>query len=264
MKFKLVLSFLFFLSTLVFSDAIFQDGGTHIVDYRIINGSIIIDQGIPEAHTHVILNPGGWVDRDVYCLSSSKFTLNGGYVDGYLNFWGNSTGEIQNGRVDRRLYAGDQSSVVINNVYVGDLVLAWNDSHVVVKSGTFGFRTTFGFHRGILATENALVTINGGLISGLLVGSRDNGAYDMSTIMVSGSNFKLNGSELNYGQYYAADFVRDSVGKIGLLTGTLANGDLLNANVYINDGACLYLVPEPTTISLLALGAVLAGRKRRK
>ena len=246
-----------------FSEVLFQGGGVYDINYR-INDSVSIDRNTPLAQTHVTLNSGGWVDKEVYCLGSSQFTLNGGHVEGYLNFWKNSTGEINGGSVKSRVYIGDESSVVINHVTIGDLTLVWNNSNAVINGGSFGFTPSIGYQQGILATENAYVTINGGLIKGLLVGFRDNAAYDMSTIKLAGSNFKMNGMDISYGQYYASDFVRDSVGGIGLLTGTLANGDSLNANVYINDGACLYLIPEPASLSLLALGATLTGRRRRK
>jgi hypothetical protein len=263
MKIKFVSVLLLLFNALGYSDVIFEGGGTYIIDYRIRNQSVYIDQNTLEAQTHVILNPGGRTDSDVLCFGSSIFTLNGGYAEGFLNFLDTSTGDIQSGTIYSRLYAQEESSVAIHNVDLGDLLITWNESHVAIYGGTFGYKPSITYQQGICAVENSLITVYGGSMRGILVGHRDNTAFDTSTIRIFGSNFKHNGNDINYGKYYATDFMRDNIGYIGSLTGTLANGDSLHSNVYIYDGACLELIPEPTTLSLLALGSIALFKRKR-
>lgn len=248
------------LSKCACSTVTYEGGGTHIIGYRIMD-TIDIDRYTPLAQTHVILESGGRVDRDVYCSGLSRFTLNGGTIDGYLRNMGNSIGIINSGTIGR-LIPSHESTVEIKNVDVEELLLTWDQSQVIINGGVYGSADLGSWNRGIMATANTQITIQGGSFKGLHAGNRDNGPYDMSTITLVGSNFALNGIELGKGRYYRSDFVPDSLGKIGILTGNLANGEFMSCDAYIYDGACIELIPEPCTLSLLAFGGLLLRRRR--
>mgnify|MGYP000114969335 CR=1 FL=1 len=255
-----ILVTLFLLNSSAFS-ILYEDGGTHTIDYRIkYFETVYIDQNVRDAQTHVILASGGIADNDVWCFGKSKFTSEGGYLRNTLRLLDNSTGILQEGIIGDS-YLTQNSTLEINGGEIQDDIILFDNAQVVVNGGEIGFEPSTGYKRGIQATENSLVTVNGGSIKGLLAGHRDNGPYDTSTIQVVGNGFKLNGSNINAGQYYASDFTPDSLGYIGTLSGTLASGETINSEIYIYDGSCLHLVPEPATFSLFTLGAMLAVRK---
>jgi len=108
---------------------------------------------------------------------------------------------------------------------------------------------------------NGSVTVSGGFIGlTILVGYKNSSTwpvYDTSTLTLIGSDFRIDGNPLENGRYYMTDF------SSGHITGILQNGDSLDNDFEIWDGASLIIIPEPYTFSLLALGAMLAGRKKR-
>ncbi len=50
---------------------------------------------------------------------------------------------------------------------------------------------------------------------------------------------------------------------IGYLTGTLSNGDPIATLFYVHDSATMTIVPEPATLLLLGLGAVILKKRYR-
>ena len=79
---------------------------------------------------------------------------------------------------------------------------------------------------------------------------------------INGSNFAVDGIPLGFGEikstlggYYENEPFRT-------LTGTLANGDIINNSFRIGDYASIVLVPEPVTLLLLGLGGAIV-RKRK-
>ena len=101
---------------------------------------------------------------------------------------------------------------------------------------------------GVDANDNSRVSISGGLFESLRAG-RSSGDHT-SLITIAGSGFN-----------YPFGEIPDSA---GTLTGMLANGDPIDAPFSIYDNASIVLVPEPATLSLLALGGLALLSRRRK
>ena len=93
----------------------------------------------------------------------------------------------------------------------------------------------------VVARENSEIYVSGGSVGDLYV-------WDSGVMTIYGDNF-------NYG-------IGPITTNSGVLTGTLANGIAINSNFYINDTASIILAPEPATLLLLGLGAVMLRGKR--
>ena len=179
---------------------------------------------------------GGSVDW-LWAHDYSQVTFSGGSVD-WLTATDDSQVTVSGGSVDW-LMAPDRSQVTVSGGSIGDL---WASSYRQVNiSG--------GSLNGLRARGTCQVDISGGIIGG---GGQIDGimAADNCTVTVFGSNF-------NYG--YGP--IQDSH---GILTGILLNADPLNAHFEIWDDAKIVLVPEPATLLLLSLGAVMVRRKNSR
>ncbi|MHC4743797.1 MAG: PEP-CTERM sorting domain-containing protein [Planctomycetota bacterium] len=72
-------------------------------------------------------------------------------------------------------------------------------------------------------------------------------------VFIHGANFKLDGAPVGYGPITAP---------VTQLTGDLLYGQINCGIFFQSDTAVLTLVPEPTTLALLAIGALALRRKR--
>jgi hypothetical protein len=157
-----------------------------------------------------------------------------------------------------------------------DYFVAENSSHITMSGGTvnkslyaygnsqltvFGGRVRDGY---LFVYDNCQATMSGGTVAGFLeVGN-------FATLIIQGSNFAVDGTQVNLGEITSlgGGFTNDPDGHynndpVRILTGTLANGDIINNGFQIGDAAKIILIPEPTTLLLLGLGAVIL-RKRKK
>lgn len=75
-------------------------------------------------------------------------------------------------------------------------------------------------------------------------------------VFVHGSNFQINGVPVGYGTITAPD--------AGHLTGDLIEGHISCGLMFLSDTATVTLIPEPATLTMLALGALTLSNKRRK
>ena len=119
---------------------------------------------------------------------------------------------------------------------------------------------TGGSVDGVSATDNASITVSGGVITEDLLNGFN--VYENGVIYIVGSNFQVNGQPISFGDKLS------NYGLSGTISGVLTDGSSFNNTFVIhNTGnfagtADIVVIPEPATLSLLAIGA-LFSRKRK-
>jgi hypothetical protein len=198
--------------------------------------------------THYELVFGGKTFAHLLMYNNSHLTLFGGYVGNNLWFNDNSYGDIYSGSI-------------------GELRTTGN-SRLNMTGGTT--RSYVGIY------DDSQATISGGNISGYME-ITGNGVARLN-----GSDFKLGGQSLSLGALNIPQLVNQGLLQVfdystdyknfqykGILTGILSDGSSFNINLSFThftdsrgDAANLILIPEPATLSLLALGGLLLRRRK--
>lgn len=192
--------------------------------------------------------------------NTSIATIYGGTVGGGgggddVNAWDSSIIQLLGGNVTGFLNAGDYSTVSMVGGTVGFDFDSWFESNAALSGGTV---------TGDLdAWDSSNMLWEGGVLGGELF------AGDAATLTISGTDFKVDGVPVAFGDLSAMT---------GVLTGTLKYGDPIN-HVFFQGGYDYYsngsqlmtgtitlVVPEPTTVllqgvALLSLG-MIAGKRR--
>lgn len=188
---------------------------------------------------------GGTVGNYFYADDDSRVTMSSGMITGHFEAGYNSTIDITGGTIGDfqsegysqsaisnasigALLVNYRSIVTIDNVSVGQSVQAQHDTQLTIYSGVIG--------DDLLTKDNSQVTIFGGTFGDI---------FDL----IEESVVTIHGSGFNYGY-------GEITNSTGILTGTLANGDLINNRFYVHGNASIVLVPEPAALLLLGLGAV--------
>lgn len=208
----------------------FNDGNTHDIDYVINEGIYVRDDTFGNPTT-VNLLPGGSI-MDLASNDNSSVMISGGWI---VN----------------SVVASGNSSVAFSDGSIGDVLYAFDSSHVTVYGGSIGDE---------INSYGGLITISGGSIGTDLIAGL-NGA-DRGVLVIEGSGFAIDGTPVDYGE------LQNVLGDVWTmepdrrLTGTLLSGDQIDNFFYINEGASIFLVPEPATLLLLGFGAVMLRSKR--
>jgi len=191
----------------------------------------------------VTINAGWVVQEGLRVMEDATLTMNGGYSR-HIEAYGNSAVAITGGEVSN------------DGGYVG----AYDNATVTMRGGSTPY---------LQAAGNSIITLSGGDAPNLWV-------YSNGMLYLDGSNFSVtasgvttplsNGAHLsNYGT-----LVENPQGVFynGELTGTLADGAFIDSSFAIwNTGdyagtGDIVIIPEPATLLLLGLGAVMLRRKR--
>jgi hypothetical protein len=156
-----------------------------------------------------------------------------------------------------RLWAYDTSTVDISGGSANWLY-TYDNSNVNISDGPVLY---------IQAHDSSTVNISGGSVDGILT------AYNTSAVNISGGSVgSLYACDTSFVTFHGRDFSvheglwleGDRVLGTGILTGEWADGTPWAVNIVENQaGASILAIPEPATLSLLALGGIALVRRRR-
>jgi len=229
----------------------FKDGGTYNINYT-INDDVWVDYLAPVKQTTVNLLDGGnipspyklqgyndsWINifggSVGYCLyayNSSHITMLGGTVNEILGAYNNSQVTMSGGSVGSQLLADNNSQVTMSGGSVRYDLFARNSSQVTITGGLL--------NRDLFADNSSLVNWSGGTVGGrLLIGGA-------AILVISGSDFAIEGTPVGFGKIEIVSILGgDCFNEPSRrLTGTLANGDIINNQFQIGNGAKIVLAP---------------------
>ena len=186
---------------------------------------------------------GNTTTGNILALGNSEITVNC-LINGDLFMEDSSRVNIFSGGVQLSMTVEHDSQVTINGGMVSS-GMAYDTSSIILNDGTAG---------ELGARNYSEIHISGGVLSSFFW------AMGSGKLVVSGTDFMVDGQSIEYGTYDTGG--RDQVH--GYLTGTLSNGDMINNDFYLYDNATLVLIPEPCTILLLGLGGLALRHKLRR
>lgn len=224
------------------ADLVFDDGGTHVVDYVLQNG-IDVYNNFWDEPTHLQVMDGAEIYGSINISDSSTAEFFGGLVTLGIGLFGEGNG------------------LVTFHEGFYDLLFAYHGK-ADIRGGSFSRNVTIG--------NDASATISGGEIFGSLsVGN--SGVVDITGGSMKGFNIRNNAAVTIHGRDFAIDGRSIESMEIipnggdylhGTLTGTLANGDLLNTRFEVYDYSTLTIIPEPSTLLLFGVGMFFIKRQR--
>ncbi|MBN1437482.1 MAG: PEP-CTERM sorting domain-containing protein [Sedimentisphaerales bacterium] len=158
-----------------------------------------------------------------------------------LEMYNNATLSMTGGEV-LDISARDNCSITISGGYASQ-VTTFQNANVTVTGGTLEYASV---------SDNSVVTFSGGTNNWFTYASRG------GTIRLDGTGFAVDGQPLSQG-----DNVRDLGLTTGTITGTLADNSPFSTYFTLDNGNII-IVPEPLTLSLLALGGLIIRRKTNR
>lgn len=206
-----------------------DDGLAHDLKSQINEGIHIYnsDEGNP---TTLNILEGGIVssDYDITAFDDSVINLMGGYVGDFISLQNKSQLSQASGTINQHLFTQD-------------------DSFALITGGTVGW---------IRSETTSQVEIVGGEITHEFWADAD------STITIVGSDFAIDGISIDYSEVTSLLMGNPWDEPYRRLTGTLANGELIDNDFQVGHNAKIVLIPEPCSILLLGLGTLTLRRKR--
>ena len=262
--------------------AVLDDGGYHLIDNPLYERERVhVDLDAPTAGTQVEIVNGGLVG-DLLLYNQSQATLSGGDITDDLSAFHEATINVIDGTINQQTTLNDNTEMVISGGIIGT-VHGYDQSTITLRDNSItaeikiGDDSSLEMHGGtvtddIQTRQSGMVTIWDGAILNNLNGT-DNGqifvyggtiGYLINTIASATITF-YGTFNFPYGPLPVGNINWPMRIPSGHLIGTLANGDPIDNDFYIFDNSSIILapIPEPTTLTLLALGG-LALRRMRK
>lgn len=180
--------------------------------------------GLVGYENSIINVSGGWING-LTAEGSSRLFMSGGSVGYSTNVWGNSEATIIGGGT-ARLFVSENGSANVSGGSYGQLASLMT-GQIYMSNGSIG---------NIVAGQSATITL-------------------------VGSGFAIDGQPVDFGSItsiHGNDYVYETVRH---LTGTFLDGNTIDCDFRIGNGASIILTPEPATLLLLSLGALML-RKR--
>jgi len=242
-------------------DVYFNDGQVHDIDYSFSSYRTTVWNSNSGCITTLNILDGAWFPNTITAWDESIINVLGGSMEG-LGSYGKSQLTVSGGEFRRYLSVSHYSNATISGGVISRLNTRYN-GQVTISGGTIkGQRESEYSIIAITVKHHSQVTITGGLIEegSVIAGNQDEASNALITVV--GTDFTFKGEPVDYGELYIPPG-RDPRG--GILTGTLLDGSYLNTNFYVVGDAKIVLtpIPEPTTLLLLGLGAVMLRRKRK-
>ena len=266
MRTSILVAILLCLFTTKVHAIIFDDGGTHNIDYTLadhviihsletfweqipatvnVNGAISGNCSVDD-NSHVKMYSGS-IGSNLSAGENSQIDFFDGHIGGALGAHNHSRINMSGGELNVGLNLDDFSiahvtggtthGIAIHNesrIYFSGssnagLLIAHNDSYAGISGGVMEI---------LKIIDNANVHFSGGTIKEYII-VRDN-----SCLTIYGDGFQIDGVSVGFGTFGAHE---GGAERHGLLTGTLANGDVLHNDINISDNAKLILtIAEPT------------------
>lgn len=278
MKRQLIIAQVLFIAVVSMAEIRYEDGQPHNISSS-VNDFIRIDPYSYAAGRQTTVN---WLDgasTEFYVDASQDARVNvyGGQINhrlgineraignvygGYIETLNNdATAYIQNGIFERLFASGSNSITEIHNGTFYGATEFSEHAMGIIYGGNF-YNNLSQYYSGFFWVNRAAVDIYGGQFHEEVRLQRG------STVTFYGSNFTLDGQPIDYGMigtitgaghlYYNEPFQR--------LEGQLASGEWIDVNLRIcyDTDQVILAVPEPTTLSLLAIGGLFLRRKKVK
>ena len=227
----------------------FKDGGTWDIDYT-INDDVLVDYLAPGMQTTVNLLNGGNISNSYQLqgYSDSRINISGGIVSNRFSTFDSIQVTMSSGYVGF-LTAYDSSQVTMSGGWVATYLSAYDSSQVTMYGGEAG---------RLRAEGNSQINWSGGTIVEDLV------LHELATLTIDGFDFAVDGSLVGFGEITSIFGGSHGDEPLRHLTGTLANGDIINNQFRIGNDAKIVLIPEPATLLLLGLGAVILRKHKKR
>ena len=232
------------------ADIYFDDGAVHNINY-FTNDNVWVDWDAPGMQTTVNLLDGGYIatGSELHGYNESYMNVFGGYTY-TLRVHDNTQVDITGGRA-QLFYAYDNTQVDITGGIVSQF-MGQDNTRVDITGGSIG-------HWSL--SQNAYTKRSGGdTIAGFLT------LQQSSILTLVGSNFTVDGQLFGYGELSSINGWYPSSEPFRTLTGTLADGGLINYQFRIGHEAKIVLTPLPSAVILGGLGLSFSGwllRRRR-
>ncbi len=231
----------------------FKDGLTHDINYQ-IDDYVLVDDRSPGMGTTINILEGGSIttNHGLAGYEDSIINIVGGAIYG-LHVFDSTRVTVSGGAMDS-LQIFDTSRVTVSGGSISANLSANGSSQVAVSGGSIG--------GGLYVFDSTRVTVSGGQIGRDIFAGWDTG--DNNQLTFFGWRFAVNGVPFGYGELTSIYGGTPYDEPARRLTGILASGEPLDNDFYIGGNASIVLVPEPATLLLLGIGAVvLLGRRRQ-